>query len=141
MINLEVCANSLTSALAAQEGGAIRVELCDNLNEGGTTPSYGQIKLARKLLNIKLYVLIRPREGDFLYSDIEFDIIKADVQYCIDAGCDGVVIGILNADGSIDKPRCAELVQMAKKGGLGVTFHRAFDLCNDMDQALEDIIE
>jgi copper homeostasis protein len=141
MINLEVCANSLTSALAAQEGGAIRVELCDNLNEGGTTPSYGQIKMARKLLNIKLYVLIRPREGDFLYSDIEFEIIKADVQYCIDAGCDGVVIGILNADGSINKPRCAELVQMAKKSGLGVTFHRAFDMCNDMDKALEDIIE
>ena len=141
MINLEVCANSLTSALAAQEGGAIRVELCDNLNEGGTTPSYGQIKMARKLLNIKLYVLIRPREGDFLYSDIEFQIIKADVQYCIDSGCDGVVIGILNADGTIDKPRCAELVQMAKKSGLGVTFHRAFDMCNDMDQALEDIIE
>ena len=141
MINLEVCANSLTSALNAQEGGAIRVELCDNLNEGGTTPSYGQIKIVRKLLNIKLYVLIRPREGDFLYSDIEFEIIKADVQYCIDAGCDGVVIGILNANGSIDKPRCAELVQMAKKGGLGVTFHRAFDMCADMDQALEDIIE
>jgi copper homeostasis protein len=141
MINLEVCANSLTSALAAQEGGAIRVELCDNLNEGGTTPSYGQIKLARKLLNIKLYVLIRPREGDFLYSDIEFEIIKADVQYCIDAGCDGVVIGILKADGSIDKLRCAKLVQMAKKSGLGVTFHRAFDMCADMDQALEDIIE
>jgi copper homeostasis protein len=141
MINLEVCANSLTSALAAQEGGAIRVELCDNLNEGGTTPSHGQIKMARKLLNIKLYVLIRTREGDFLYSDIEFEIIKADVQYCIDASCDGVVIGILNADGSIDKPRCAELVQMAKKGGLGVTFHRAFDMCADMDQALEDIIE
>lgn len=141
MINLEVCANSLTSALAAQEGGAIRVELCDNLNEGGTTPSYGQIKMARKLLNIKLYVLIRPREGDFLYSDIEFEIIKTDVQYCIDAGCDGVVIGILNADGSIDKPRCAELVQMASKGGLGVTFHRAFDMCNNMDRALEDIIE
>jgi copper homeostasis protein len=141
MINLEVCANSVTSALAAQQGGAIRVELCDNLNEGGTTPSYGQIQMARKLLNIKLYILIRPREGDFLYSDIEFEIIKADVQYCIDAGCDGVVIGILKADGSVDKPRCAELVQMVKNDGLGVTFHRAFDMCADMDQALEDIIE
>ena len=141
MINLEVCANSLTSALAAQEGGAIRVELCDNLNEGGTTPSYGQIKMARKLLHIKLYVLIRPREGDFLYSDIEFEIIKADVQYCVEAGCDGVVIGILNTDGSVDKPRCVELVEMATKGGIGVTFHRAFDMCADMDQALEDIIE
>jgi copper homeostasis protein len=140
MINLEVCANTLTSALAAQQGGAIRVELCDNLGEGGTTPSLGQIQMARKLLKIKLYVLIRPREGDFLYTDIEFDIMKADVQYCVEAGCDGVVIGILNADGSIDKARCLELVQMAKKAGLGVTFHRAFDLCKDMYQALEEII-
>jgi len=141
MINLEVCANSLTSALAAQEGGAIRVELCDNLGEGGTTPSYGQILMARKLLHIRLYVLIRPREGDFLYNDIEFEIMKADIQHCIDAGCDGVVIGILHADGSIDKARCAELVRLAKKSGLGVTFHRAFDMCNDMDKALEEIIE
>jgi copper homeostasis protein len=141
MIQLEVCANSLTSALAAQDGGAIRVELCDNLGEGGTTPSHGQIKIARKLLHIKLYVLIRPREGDFLYNDIEFEIIKADIQYCIEVGCDGIVIGILNADGTIDKPRCAELVQMAKKAGLGVTFHRAFDMSADMYQALEDIIE
>jgi copper homeostasis protein len=140
MINLEVCANTLTSALAAQEGGAIRVELCDNLGEGGTTPSYGQIKLARKLLHIKLYVLIRPREGDFLYTDTEFEIMKADVQNCIDIGCDGVVIGILNQDGSIDTKRCAELVKMAKDKGLGVTFHRAFDMCNDMDKALEEII-
>ena len=140
MINLEVCANTLTSALAAQEGGAIRVELCDNLGEGGTTPSYGQIKLARKLLHIKLYVLIRPREGDFLYTDTEFEIMKADVQNCIDIGCDGVVIGILNPDGSIDTKRCTELVKMATDKGLGVTFHRAFDMCNDMDKALEEII-
>lgn len=140
MINLEVCANTLTSALAAQEGGAIRVELCDNLGEGGTTPSYGQIKLARKLLHIKLYVLIRPREGDFLYSGTEFEIMKADVQNCIDIGCDGVVIGILNPDGSIDTKRCTELVKMATDKGLGVTFHRAFDMCSDMNKAIEDII-
>ena len=140
MINLEVCANTLTSALAAQDGGAIRVELCDNLGEGGTTPSYGQIKLARKLLHIKLYVLIRPREGDFLYTDTEFEIMKADVQNCIDIGCDGVVIGILNPDGSIDTKRCSELIKMARDKGLGVTFHRAFDMCNDMDKALEEII-
>ncbi|MGZ3926381.1 MAG: copper homeostasis protein CutC [Mucilaginibacter sp.] len=141
MIQLEVCANSLASALAAQDGGAFRVELCENLNEGGTTPSYGQILMARKLLKIKLYVLIRPREGDFLYSDLEFEVMKADVNYCIEAGCDGVVIGILNADGSIDKQRCSELVKLAKKKGLGVTFHRAFDMCADLNQALEDIIE
>ncbi|HTI57820.1 copper homeostasis protein CutC [Mucilaginibacter sp.] len=141
VITLEVCANSVASAIAAQEGGAVRVELCENLSEGGTTPSYGQITLARKLLSIKLYVLIRPRGGDFLYSNVEFDIMKADVQHCIETGCDGIVIGILNADGSIDKKRCSELVSMAKSQGLGVTFHRAIDMCADMNQALEDIIE
>jgi copper homeostasis protein len=137
---LEVCANSVASALAAQAGGAYRVELCENLYEGGTTPSYGEIQIARKLLQIKLYVLIRPRGGDFLYSDIEYDIMTADVNYCIEAGCDGIVIGILNADGTIDKERCQKLIDLAKKNGLGVTFHRAFDMCTDMDQALEDII-
>src|ERR1700754_4058085 len=110
MISLEVCANSLTSALAAQEGGAIRVELCENLKEGGTTPSPGQILQARRLLHIKLYVLIRPRGGDFLYSGLEYEIMMADIRYCIEAGCDGVVIGILNADGTIDKERCTEMV-------------------------------
>lgn len=140
-VNLEVCANSVTSAVAAQEGGAIRVELCDNLHEGGTTPSHGQIALARKLLNIKLYVLVRPRGGDFLYSDSEFEIMKADTRYCIETGCDGVVIGVLNANGTVDKQRSGELVQMAKEKGLGVTFHRAFDMCADMQQAMEDIID
>jgi copper homeostasis protein len=138
---LEVCANSVASALAAQDGGAYRVELCENLYEGGTTPSYGEIQIARKLLKIKLYVLIRPRGGDFLYSDVEYDIITADVNYCIEAGCDGIVIGILNADGTIDKDRCQKLISLAKTKGLGVTFHRAFDMCVDLDQALEDIID
>ena len=141
MISLEVCANSITSALAAQDGGAFRVELCDNLKEGGTTPSAGQILMARKLLHIKLYVLIRPRSGDFLYSDIEFEVMKANVQYCIESGCDGVVLGILNTDGSIDKERCAELINLAKNAGLGVTFHRAIDVCADQFKALEEIIE
>ncbi|BAU53594.1 copper homeostasis protein CutC [Mucilaginibacter gotjawali] len=137
---LEVCANSVASALAAQDGGAYRVELCENLYEGGTTPSYGEIQVARELLQIKLYVLIRPRGGDFLYSDIEYDIMTADVNYCVEAGCDGIVIGILNADGTIDKDRCQKLIDLAKTNGLGVTFHRAFDMCADMEQALEDII-
>lgn len=141
MINLEVCSNSVTSALAAQEGGAFRVELCENLHEGGTTPSAGQLALARKLLNIKLYVLIRPRSGDFLYTDVEFDIIMADIQHCADIGCDGVVIGILKADGSIDVERCRKAADLARKHGLGVTFHRAFDMCNDQFKALEGIIE
>ncbi|WP_419701786.1 copper homeostasis protein CutC [Mucilaginibacter sp. NFX135] len=140
-VNLEVCANSVTSALAAQEGGAVRVELCENLKEGGTTPSHGQILMARSLLHIKLYVLIRPRGGDFLYSDLEYKIMMADIRYCIDAGCDGVVIGMLNPDGSIDTERCLEMARLARQWGLGVTFHRAFDMCADQDKALEEIIE
>ncbi|WP_184548663.1 copper homeostasis protein CutC [Mucilaginibacter sp. FT3.2] len=140
-VSLEVCANSVTSAVAAQDGGAVRVELCENLKEGGTTPSYGQILMARKLLHIKLFVLIRPRAGDFLYTDLEYEIMLADIRYCIEAGCDGVVIGMLNADGTIDKPRCLEMVRLAKQWGLSVTFHRAFDMCADLYQALEDIIE
>lgn len=140
-VTLEVCANSVTSALAAQEGGAVRVELCENLKEGGTTPSHGQILMARNLLHIKLYVLIRPRGGDFLYSDLEYQIMMADIRYCIEAGCDGVVIGILNADGSIDTQRCLEMARLARQWGLGVTFHRAFDMCADQDTALEEIIE
>ncbi|MDB5130598.1 MAG: cutC [Mucilaginibacter sp.] len=138
---LEVCANSVTSALAAQDGGAVRVELCENLYEGGTTPSYGEILIARKLLHINLYVLIRPRGGDFLYSDVEFEVMAADVRYCIEAGCDGIVIGILHPDGAIDKERCKKLVELAKPHGVGVTFHRAFDLSADLFQSLEDTIE
>ncbi|MES2457765.1 MAG: copper homeostasis protein CutC [Bacteroidota bacterium] len=139
MINMEVCANSLASALAAQEGGALRVELCDNLPEGGTTPSYAQIKLAKKLLKIQLYPIIRPRGGDFLYSDLEFELMKEDISVCRSLGCDGVVIGILHADGSVDRERCAELIKLA--GSMGVTFHRAFDMSRDLFQALEDVIE
>jgi len=140
MASLEICANSINSAIAAQDGGATRIELCDNLKEGGTTPSAGQITLARKLLHIKVYVLIRPRSGDFLYSDIEFEAIQSDINYCIQAGCDGIVLGILKADGTVDKERNKVLVDLAKKAGLGVTFHRAFDVCADQYQALEDII-
>jgi len=136
---LEVCANSYTSALAAQNGGAIRVEFCDNLAEGGTTPSYGQIALAKKNLTIAIWPIIRPRGGDFLYSDIEFELMKEDIIACKSLKCEGVVIGILHADGSIDKIRCAQLIALAQP--MGVAFHRAFDMSNDMDQALEDLIE
>ncbi|PTS97673.1 copper homeostasis protein CutC [Pedobacter sp. HMWF019] len=139
MINMEVCANSVRSALAAQEGGAIRVELCDNLPEGGTTPSYAQILLAKKMLSLQVYPIIRPRGGDFLYNDLEFELMKEDIQVCKSLNCDGVVIGILNADGSIDKERCKILVDLASP--LPVTFHRAFDMSNDLEKALEDVIE
>jgi copper homeostasis protein len=140
-VTLEVCANSVTSAIAAQAGGAVRVELCTNLHEGGTTPSFGEILMARKELHIKLYVLIRPRNGDFLYTNIEYEIMLADIRNCVEAGCDGIATGILNADGTVDKERCLELVRTAKQFGLGVTFHRAFDMCADQYQAMEDIIE
>src|SRR5690606_4927215 len=139
MINMEVCANSLESAIAAQKGGAIRVELCDNLAEGGTTPSYAQIAMAKKMLQIKVYPIIRPRGGDFLYTQLEFELMKEDIKICKSLKCDGVVIGILKDDGSIDKERCKALVELARP--MGVTFHRAFDMSNDLEKALEDIIE
>jgi copper homeostasis protein len=138
---LEVCANSVASAIAAQEGGAFRVELCENLNEGGTTPSYGAIATARKLIAIQLNILIRPRSGDFLYTDLEFEVMKTDIKLAIQAKCDGIVVGILNADGNIDVPRCTELVELARQAGLSATFHRAFDMCADQFKALEQIID
>ncbi|MFH1179683.1 MAG: copper homeostasis protein CutC [Candidatus Bathyarchaeota archaeon] len=135
---LEVCANSLASALAAQTGGAYRVELCDNLYEGGTTPSLGCIKLAREKLDIKLNVLIRPRGGDFLYSDDEMEIIKRDIQTCKQVGVDGVVIGFLTPDGDIDKDRTRKRIKAAHP--LSVTFHRAFDVCRDPYKALDELV-
>jgi len=135
---LEVCANSYTSALAAQNGGAKRVEFCDNLAEGGTTPSYGQIALAKRNLSIAVWPIIRPRGGDFLYSDLEFDLMIEDVKACKSLNCEGIVIGILKADGTIDKERCKVLIELAKP--MPVAFHRAFDMSNDMEKALEDLI-
>ncbi|QDW24699.1 copper homeostasis protein CutC [Pedobacter sp. KBS0701] len=135
---LEVCANSYQSALAAQNGGAKRVEFCDNLAEGGTTPSYGQLALAKKNLSIEIWPIIRPRGGDFLYSGTEFELMKEDIKICKSLNCEGIVIGILKADGTVDKERCAELIALAKP--MEVAFHRAFDMSNDMDQALEDLI-
>lgn len=138
-IKIEVCANSLESALNAQKGGADRVELCANLYEGGTTPSAGEISLARDLLQIDLNVLIRPRGSDFLYSKNEIEIIKRDILYCKNIGVDGVVIGFLNPDGSIDKELTKEITELARP--MTVTFHRAFDMCNNPEGALEDLIE
>ncbi|WP_394537397.1 copper homeostasis protein CutC [Lysobacter enzymogenes] len=135
---LEVSAGSLASALAAQDGGADRVELCDNLAEGGTTPSYGALAVARDKLRIPLYVLIRPRGGDFLYDDAERAAMLADVEACVRLGCDGVVIGALDADGEVDAAVCGELIAAA--GPLGVTFHRAFDAARDAQRALEAVI-
>jgi copper homeostasis protein len=139
-ITLEVCANSVQSAIEARKGGAVRVELCGNPEEGGVTPALSQIQTARNLIDIQLNTIIRPRGGDFMYSDLEFEIMKQDIQDCGKARCDGVVFGILNKDGSIDKKRNSELVDIARRYGMNITFHRAFDRCKDMSGSLEDII-
>jgi copper homeostasis protein len=136
---LEVIGFNIESCILAQAAGVHRIELCDNPGEGGTTPSFGLIKAARKQVQIELYPIIRPRGGDFLYSDAEFEVMKTDVKICKELGCDGVVIGMLNADGTVDKKRCKELVGLAYP--MGVTFHRAFDRVTNAAQALEDIIE
>ena len=137
---LEVCADTVSNALVAQAAGARRIEFCTGLSEGGTTPSAAQIREARKGLHIQLYVLIRPRGGDFLYGDLEFEIMKADIHFCGQAGCDGVVIGMLRPDGTVDTERCGELIAIARQYGMGVTFHRAFDRSSDLFQAMEAII-
>jgi copper homeostasis protein len=136
---LEIAANSVASALAAQEGGAGRVELCTALELGGLTPSAAQIELARERLTIPLYVLIRPRAGDFLYNDLECETMLRDIEACDAAGCDGVVLGVLDADGHVDMPRSRSLMSAA--GNMGVTFHRAFDLTRDPLLSLSDLIE
>lgn len=134
---LEVCAGSIDSAQAAAEGGAERIELCSGLADGGITPSQGLIAAAVKL--IKTNVLIRPREGDFVYSPAEVEVMAADVARCRQLGCNGVVIGALTPAGDIDLDTCRRL--MAEAGEMEVTFHRAFDLCRDPYGALEQLID
>ena len=135
---VEICAYSLTSCLTAQQAGAGRIELCGGLPEGGTTPSAGLIQLARNQLRIPLYVMIRPRGGDFLYSDHELDVMKADIELAKAAGADGLVFGLLNADGTVDEERTRHLIELAHP--LPVTFHRAFDMTRDPLEALEAVI-
>lgn len=139
MALLEIAANSVASAFAAQEGGAGRVELCASLEEGGVTPSHGTIALAREGLEIPLYVLIRPRAGDFVYENAEVEAMLDDIVHCRELGCDGVVVGALTAEGEVDAEVCAMFVRSA--GGMGLTFHRAFDLVPDRSAALETLIE
>jgi copper homeostasis protein len=138
MYQFEVCANSVESCLAARDGGAQRVELCAGISEGGTTPSYGEICIARELLPIKLHVIIRPRGGDFLYNEQEIRIMERDIQMARRIGVDGVVWGCLTPDGQIDIPNAKRLMEAAR--GLSVTFHRAFDVCIDPHRALEELI-
>jgi len=136
---IEICANSVESAVKAQEGGAYRVELCAGIPEGGTTPSFGDIRMARQLLQqTKLHVIIRPRGGDFLYSKLELDIMLHDIKVARQLGADGVVFGCLTAEGNVDVPAMKMLMNAV--GDMSVTFHRAFDMCKNPQEALEQII-
>ncbi len=137
-INIEICAQSITSALAAQAGGADRIELCTALEVGGLTPSPATMLEARRLLDIQICVLIRPRSGDFIYSDVEFNCIKRDVVWCKENGMDGVVVGILTKSGTIDVPKMKELAELARP--MQVVCHRAFDQTPHATEALEQLI-
>lgn len=137
---IEICANSVESAVKAQQAGAYRVELCAGIPEGGTTPSFGEIRMARQLLNqTKLHVIIRPRGGDFLYSPLEQEIMLHDIKVSRQLGADGVVFGCLTAEGNVDMPLMKKLMNAV--GDMSVTFHRAFDMCRNPKEALENIIE
>lgn len=135
----EICANSVESCIAAQNGGADRVELCAGIPEGGTTPSYGEIKVARRLLSSTLlHVIIRPRGGDFLYSELEMERMEEDIRMCKTLGVDGVVFGCLTEDGKVDIEKNRRLTACAQ--GMSTTFHRAFDRATDPFAAMESII-
>ena len=134
---IEIATSDFETTKAAVDGGADRIELCANLGEGGTTPSYGTIYQCREAFDVLLYPIIRPRGGDFLYSDDEYEIMLHEVKLCKQLGCDGIVIGLLDADGNIDVRRTAALIEIAYP--MGVTFHRAFDRCRDPLEALEQL--
>ena len=139
-LKFEICSGSLQSALNAQEAGAHRVELCSALSLGGLTPSYGFIELARKRLKIDINVLIRPRQGDFLYDSDEVAVMIRDIIACAQMGVNGVVIGALDPFGNVDVDACRAMVAVAKHHGMSVTFHRAIDRACNIMAALEDVI-
>jgi copper homeostasis protein len=136
---LEIATSDFSTTRSAVEGGADRIELCSNLAEGGTTPSFGQLRKCREAFSTTLYPIIRPRGGDFLYTDEEYGIMLHDAKLCKELGFDGIVIGILNKDGAIDLKRTAQLIESAYP--LGITFHRAIDRCRDPFEAMEQLIE
>jgi copper homeostasis protein len=137
IVLIEVCVDSPSSAIAAERGGAARVELCGSLAEGGITPSAGMIEAVRKKISIGLQVIIRPRPGDFCYEPDEVEIMCRDISLAKEAGADGVVFGILDREGKVDVGTTGELVRLAHP--MNVTFHRAFDMSADLFQALEDV--
>jgi len=137
-MTIEIVVYNIASAMSAEAGGADRIELCDNPGEGGTTPSYGTIALVRQNVTLDVFVMLRPRGGDFCYSSYEFHAMKRDLSQCQKLSVDGLVFGILNPDGTIDKKRCSELIFQARP--LKTTCHRAFDMTRDPFEALEDCI-
>ena len=138
-MEIEICCGSIQSAANAKAGGAVRVELCQGLIEGGTTPSPATIEYAVKELGLQVFVLIRPRGGDFCYNELEIKTMEADVEFCKKAGVAGIVVGFLHPDGSIDTELTRRFVKLAAP--LPVTFHRAFDRCPEPLKALEQIID
>ena len=135
---LEVCADCVESAIAAEKGGADRIELCSNLVIGGVTPGQALFKLVRKYTDIRVRVLLRPRYGDYCYNDYEFEQLKEEVQMYRELGASGVVVGMLNPDGTLDTGRMSELVKAA--GNMDVALHRCFDVCADPYKALEEAV-
>lgn len=137
-ITTEICVDSIASAKAAQTGGGHRIELCSALALGGLTPSYATLKWCTQHLHLPIFVLIRPRSGDFWYSEPEFELMLQEIDFCKQQGAKGVVVGFLKPDGSVDFELLAIAVQRAQP--MEVTFHRAFDLCNNWQQAVDAII-
>lgn len=137
---LEVCIDNIESLHNAVSGGATRIELCSSLALGGLTPSYGFMQQAAKRSTVPVYAMIRPRQGDFLYSEEDIEVMRFDIEAAHKAGLNGVVVGVLTQGGDIHMPFATKLCEYALSLGLGVTFHRAFDQCRNPEQALEDVI-
>lgn len=135
---IEACVDSVASSVAAERGGAGRLELCDALFDGGTTPSAGMIAACREHVSIPIFVIVRPRGGGFVYSDAELDVMRRDILVARGLGAEGVVIGALRADGTVDDDHTRSLVNAAE--GMEVTFHRAFDFAPDLGAALEALV-